>query len=236
MIVAHRGASDDAPENTLEAFCLAWSQNADAIEGDFRLTKDEQIVCIHDEDTSRTCGEKLIVAENTYVELSKLDASAYYKGDVAPQSIPLLSDIFKTIPNNKGIYIEVKCGPEIVPALITAIINSNLRKEQISIIAFDDSVVKAFKSVAPHIKANLLYDVALPVDISELLDRLKNTKADGLSSNNINSKELINAIIQASFEYHSWTVDDSKTAKKLLEWGVNSITTNRPGYLRQQLY
>ncbi len=236
MIVAHRGASDDAPENTLEAFRLAWSQNADAIEGDFRLTKDEQIVCIHDEDASRTCGEKLVVAESTYAELSKLDASAYFKGDLAPQSIPLLSDIFKTIPNNKGIYIEVKCGPEIVPALITAIIKSNLRKEQISIIAFDDSVVKAFKSVAPHIKANLLYDVALPVDSSELLDRLKNTKADGLSSNNINSKELINAIIQAGFEYHSWTVDDSKTANKLLEWGVNSITTNRPGYLRQQLY
>ncbi len=82
----------------------------------------------------------------------------------------------------------------------------------------------------------MLYDVALPVDSSELLDRLKNTKADGLSSNNINSKELINAIIQAGFEYHSWTIDDSKTANKLLEWGVNSITTNRPGYLRQQLY
>ena len=105
MIVAHRGASDDAPENTLDAFRLAWSQNADAIEGDFRLTKDEQIVCIHDEDTSRTCGEKLIVAENTYAELSKLDASAYFKGDLAPQSIPLLSDIFKTIPNN--IYIHI---------------------------------------------------------------------------------------------------------------------------------
>ena len=93
MIVAHRGASDDAPENTLEAFRLAWSQNADAIEGDFRLTKDEQIVCIHDEDTSRTCDEKLIVAESTYAELSKLDASTYYKGDLAPQSIPLLSEI-----------------------------------------------------------------------------------------------------------------------------------------------
>ena len=78
MIVAHRGASDDAPENTLEAFHLAWLQNADAIEGDFRLTKDEQIVCIHDEDTSRTCGKKLIVAESTYAELCQLDASKHF--------------------------------------------------------------------------------------------------------------------------------------------------------------
>ena len=68
MIVAHRGASEDAPENTLESFHLAWLQNADAIQGDFRLTKDEQIVCIHDEDTSRTCGEKMIGAESTYAE------------------------------------------------------------------------------------------------------------------------------------------------------------------------
>jgi len=235
MIVAHRGASKDAPENTLEAFRLAWLQNADAIEGDFRLTKDDQIVCMHDENTLRTCGEKLIVSESSYSELCRLDASFQFD-NIPSQSVPLLSDVFKTVPDNKDVYIEVKCGPEIVPALITAIINSNLRKEQISIIAFDTSVIKALKSVAPHIKANLLYDVALPVDSSELLDRLKNTKADGLGSNNMNSKELIDVITQAGFEYHSWTVDDSKTAKKLLEWGVNSITTNRPGYLKQQLY
>ena len=235
MIVAHRGASKDAPENTLEAFRLAWLQNADAIEGDFRLTKDDQIVCMHDENTLRTCGEKLVVSESSYSELCRLDASFQFD-NIPSQSVPLLSDVFKTVPDNKAVYIEVKCGPEIVPALITAIINSNLRKEQISIIAFDTSVIKALKSVAPHIKANLLYDVALPVDSSELLDRLKNTKADGLGSNNMNSKELIDVITQAGFEYHSWTVDDSKTAKKLLEWGVNSITTNRPGYLRQQLY
>ena len=235
MIVAHRGASKDAPENTLEAFRLAWLQNADAIEGDFRLTKDDQIVCMHDENTLRTCGEKLIVSESSYSELCRLDASFQFD-NIPSQSVPLLSDVFKTVSDNKAVYIEVKCGPEIVPALITAIINSNLRKEQISIIAFDTSVIKALKSVAPHIKANLLYDVALPVDSSELLDRLKNTKADGLGSNNMNSKELIDVITQAGFEYHSWTVDDYKTAKKLLEWGVNSITTNRPGYLKQQLY
>jgi len=159
MIVAHRGASDDAPENTLEAFRLAWLQNADAIEGDFRLTKDEQIVCIHDKDTSRTCDEKLLVAESSYVELSQLDASAHFKGDLAPQSIPLLSEVFKTIPSNKGIYIEIKCGPEIVPTLINWIVNANHRKEQISIIEFDNKVIKAFKLIAPHIKAHWLYDV-----------------------------------------------------------------------------
>jgi len=235
MIVAHRGASDDAPENTLEAFRLAWLQKADAIEGDFRLTKDEQIVCIHDEDTSRTCGEKLIVAESTYSELSQLDASVHFKGDLAPQSIPLLSEVFKTIPNNKGIYIEIECGPEIVPTLINWIVNSNLLKEQISIIAFDNQVIKAFKSIAPNIKAHWLYDVNRPVSSHKLLDSLRDIRADGLGSNNKSSQELVTSITKAGFEYHSWAIDDSQIAGQLLKWGATSITTNKPGYLRQQL-
>ena len=235
MIVAHRGASKEAPENTLEAFRLAWLQNADAIEGDFRLTKDNQIVCMHDEDTERTCGKKLIVSESSYAELSSLDTSFQFD-NIPSHSIPLLADVIKTIPENKVIYIEVKCGPEIVPALITTILNSNLNKEQISIISFDSDVIKAFKAIVPNIKANWLYDVASPVANNDLLDCLNNIKADGLGSNNIHSKKLVDIIVQAGFEYHSWTVDDIAIAKKLLQWGSASITTNRPGYLKQQLF
>ncbi len=235
MIVAHRGASDVSPENTLGAFHLAWLQNADAIEADFRLTKDEQIVCIHDEDTFRTCGEKLIVEESTYAELSHLNASTFLKGDLTPQPIPLLSDVFKTIPSNKGIYIEIKCGPEIFPKLINSIVSSNLQKEQISIIAFDTKVIKAFKSIAPDIKALWLYDVNESLSSSEFLEGLRDIKADGLSSNNTSSQEFVSNITRAGFEYHSWTIDDIITAEKLLKWGATSITTNKPGYLKKQL-
>ena len=66
MITANRGASHDAPENTLAAFKLAWKQQADAIEGDFRLTADGKIVCIHDADTRRTCGVNLVVADTPF--------------------------------------------------------------------------------------------------------------------------------------------------------------------------
>ena len=73
MITAHRGASDDAPENTLAAFRLAWQQGADAIEGDFRLSGDGVVVCIHDADTARTCGVKLPVADTPLARLRQLD-------------------------------------------------------------------------------------------------------------------------------------------------------------------
>ena len=76
-IVAHRGASLDAPENTLAAFRLAWSQGADAIEGDFRLTKDGRIACLHDDTTQRTAGLDLTVADSTLAELRELDVGSW---------------------------------------------------------------------------------------------------------------------------------------------------------------
>ena len=85
LIVAHRGASKRAPGNTLPAFELAWKQGADAIEGDFRLTKDGHVVCIHDETIKRTAGADLNVAQSTLSELRKLDVGAWFdpafKGD-----------------------------------------------------------------------------------------------------------------------------------------------------------
>ena len=65
LIVAHRGASRDAPSNTIPAFQLAWKQGADAIEGDFHLSKDGEIVCFHDADTKRVAGTQLVVRQST---------------------------------------------------------------------------------------------------------------------------------------------------------------------------
>ena len=73
QVIAHRGASYDAPENTLAAFRLAWQQGADGIEGDFYLTADGEIVCLHDSDTGRTGDRKLSVGQSTLAELRKVD-------------------------------------------------------------------------------------------------------------------------------------------------------------------
>ncbi len=78
MIVAHRGASGDAPENTLASFSLAWQQDADAIEGDFHLTSDGHIVCIHDSDTNRVSGTRLVINKSTLKELQELDIGSHF--------------------------------------------------------------------------------------------------------------------------------------------------------------
>ena len=116
-VVAHRGASHDAPENTLAAFNLAWQQNADAIEGDFFVTADRKIVCIHDDETSRLAGQKVFVEKSTAEQLRKLDVGKWKDPKWAGQKIPLLQEVLETIPKGKAIVIELKSKKRIVPVL-----------------------------------------------------------------------------------------------------------------------
>ena len=133
FIVAHRGASYDAPENTLAAFRLAWEQGADAIEGDFYLTADGQIVCIHDKTTKRVApGQpELTVAKSTLQELRQLDVGRWKADKFAEERIPTLKEVLAIVPRQKRIFVEIKCGPEIVPILQQQLSDSDLKPEQI---------------------------------------------------------------------------------------------------------
>jgi len=156
LIVAHRGASADAPENTLAAFQEAWRQGADAIEGDFRLTKDGKIITMHDDTTKRTTGRNLVVANTDWATLKSLDAGSWKGKSWRGEKIPLLSEVLASMPKGKEIFIEVKCGPEIVPALFKTIVRSKVTLKQITIISFDKEVIRAVKKREPQIKANWL--------------------------------------------------------------------------------
>ena len=235
LIVAHRGASADAPENTLPAFNLAWEQGADAIEGDFYLSKDGTIVCIHDGDTKRTSGVTNVIAETTLKNLRKLDVGLWKDEQWKGTQIPTLAEVFKTIPAEKKIYIEVKIGPEIIQPLLKEIEKSGLQDEQIVIISFNPKVVHAAKVHAPQFKAFLLAGLKedesgkMDPSIEKILAVLKQTGADGLSSNwNVINQSFIQHVIDAGYEYHVWTVNDLETAQRFKKWGAKSITTDVP--------
>ena len=98
-IIAHRGASHDAPENTLAAVRLGWKRNADAVEVDVYLSKDGKIVVIHDENTKRTTGHDGLVHKMTWAQLRQLDAGSWKNKKFKGEPIPLLSHLLETIPN-----------------------------------------------------------------------------------------------------------------------------------------
>jgi glycerophosphoryl diester phosphodiesterase len=233
LIVAHRGASFVAPENTLPAFELAWEQGADAIEGDFLLTKDNQIVCIHDKTTKRLTEQNLAVAESTLEQLKTLDVGSWKNKKYTGTQIPTISEVFATVPNGKNLFVEVKCGPEIITYLIKEIQKSDLKMDQVRLICFNKEVIKVFKEAMPAYKAYWLTGFkkkngSWNPSLEEVLVTLKACKADGLDSQHTIPPEFSEAVLGAGFEWHAWTINDLVTAERLAKRNIYSITTDRP--------
>lgn len=244
MIIAHRGASHDAPENTLAAFRLAWRQGADGIEGDFRLTEDGHIVCMHDATTRRTTDQNLSVAESTMAQLQRLDAGSWKGPPWRQERIPTLDQVLATVPQGKQIFIEVKCGPEILPALKETLKQSRLTAGQVAVISFDQTVIAEAKRQLPHLKAFWLTGLkkaetshALSPTVEEILDILLDLHADGvdLAAHPPIDQHFVDELGRANKTCHVWTVDDLPRAQWFCALGIESLTTNQPGWLRQQL-
>jgi len=243
VIVAHRGASKHAPENTIPAFKLAWEQGADAIEGDFQLTKDGAIVCIHDKDTKRVSGVKKLVEDMTLEGLRKLDVGVWFGEKWKGTLIPTISEVFATVPSGKKIYVEIKSGPEIISKFFEELAKSGLKKNQVVVISFNKDVIRNLKTKNAGIKAFWLSDFkkdnfsgGIKPSLNEVIGVLKETGADGFSSTHkLIDSAFIKAIQKEGFEYHVWTVDDPETALRFKRLGAKSITTNLPGYIKKSL-
>jgi glycerophosphoryl diester phosphodiesterase len=242
FIVGHRGASRDAPENTLASFELAWRQGADAIEGDFRLTSDEHIVCIHDDNTARTAGVKRSVANSTLAELQELDVGAWHSPKYTGARIPTLEEVLSTIHGRRRIYIEVKCGEEIVDPLVSVLEHSRIDCRQITVISFDSKVIHELKAATQNYKAMLLVHFKKDLaggtrpKLKSILSRLNDIRGDGLSTHtDCVTEDFVHAVMDAGYEHHVWTVDNPETAKCFASWGTRSVTTNIPGEIRDRL-
>jgi len=245
MIVAHRGASAEAPENTLASFTLAWQRGADAVEGDFYLTRDGQIVTIHDKTTGRTANRDISVPNSTLAELKQLDFGSWKSSQYRGERIPTLGEVLAVVRAGKKIFIEVKCGPEIVPRLRQVLAESGLDSQQTVVIAFDQNVIAAVKKHLPRIKAFWLVGYRRDKKTGiwspsprQVLATLKSIKADGLDTQDnrrIVNEAFVEKLRAANMEFHVWTVDDATAARYYQRLGVDSITTNRPREMRAVL-
>ena len=188
-IVAHRGASFDAPENTVAAMELAFEQGADGVEADFYLSSDGEIVCIHDKDTQRTAGVKHVIVETPLAELRKLDVGSWKDEKYRGERIPTFAEIAETIPDGKKFIIELKVGPEIVAPLKEALAKTDLKDEQILIICFNENTVAECKKVLPNLKCHWLTGYKQDENtgewkptLAEVVATLERSQADGLGT------------------------------------------------------
>ena len=240
-IIAHRGASYDAPENTMAAFRLAWEQKCDAIELDVHLTKDGRLAVIHDANTKRTAGADKPVAQQTLAELRALDAGSWKGPRWAGEKIPTLDEVLETVPEGKQAVIEIKCGAEALPELERVVAASGRKPEQLVLIGFGYATMQAAKARLGHLKALWLVSARPgkegPVPtLDEMIEKARTARFDGL---NLDYHFPIDAAFvakaNAAGPLYTWTVDDAEAAKRLVQAGVVGITTNRPAWMREKL-
>lgn len=242
-IIAHRGASHDAPENTLAAFRLGWQQGAEANELDIHQTMDGQIVVIHDGSTKRTTGIDKPVSEQTLFELRLQDAGSWKGSRFVDEPIPTLAEALETMPAGKRTFIEIKCGREVLSELDRVLTASGKRPEQLVIIGFNYDTMAAAKKLLPHLQVYWIVDYKpaakseeLP-KLSELIDKARLAGLDGLdlSWKFPLDRQAVAEVHAQKLQLYTWTVDDAAMAARLVAAGVDGITTNRPQWLREQL-
>lgn len=267
-VVAHRGSGtgtvepQSAPENTLPAFEAAWAEGADACELDAHLTRDGEIVVIHDETTGRTCDTDLVVAEHTLAELRRLDAGGFKGARWAGTRLPSLEEVLATIPQGRRLFVEIKTGPVIVPRLREVVSAAGRDPAQVVFISFELETIGKVKALMPRHAClllvsfewdatvgqwNLAYDESRPdrqtfrtvwrkpADLDWLVGVTRAAGLDGLDVSQAQPDGFFLKMRAAGLPWAVWTVDDPNAALAMAVKGAASITTNKPAYLRRLL-
>lgn len=238
-IVAHRGASHDAPENTLPAFRRAWELGVECVELDVHLTRDGEVVVMHDATTKRIGGRDRRIDEQTLAELRELDVGGWKNPAFANERIPLLADVLATTPRGRTVFVEIKSGPTTVDAVAKVIEKANVRARgaNVALQAFDAPTLAALAKAVPEAPA--YWTVDPPMDGSDppkplpypttLIDDAKRHGFPGLALLYSSvTDELLAAAKAANIEIDVWTIND---APELASWharGVRWVETDRP--------
>lgn len=224
---------------------LAWQQDADAVEVDIHLSKDNEIVVVHDRNAKRTGGLNKNINELDIHELKQLDFGSWKGAEWSGEKIPLLRDVLESVPKGKGLFVEVKCGPEIIEPLAILLNQNIVPLSNIVIMHFDLYTLSKLKNEFPDNEILFLYEF-LPFFISYQRKKLLNNVVSNARENNFHGVnienipefdiEFINICRANKLKTYCWVVNDPARAKYLIDSGIDGITTDRPGWLKNQLH
>ena len=233
--IAHRGESQDAPENTLASVNLAWERGVPAVEIDVRVSRDGLPVVIHNATTGHMAGTDWRVSRRTHAELKTLDFGKRHGGALGGERMPILDDILDTVPAGGRLLVEIKAGLETVEPIRKAIAGSRARPEQIVLIAFKRMILIAAAQAMPKCEASWI------VDLRRHQSKPTNTTANRLASlvhrSGLNSIDLgvdltcdlsiVPALHRHDLLIYSWTVNNLTQARRLVAAGIDGITCDR---------
>lgn len=237
-ILAHRGASYNAPENTIPAFELAMENGADGVELDVHLSRDGELVVIHDERVDRTTNGKGFVKDFTLDELKSLDAS-YGKEGFENSRIPTLDEVYDLFAyTGHVINVEIKTDIIDYPGICEKLLkleDDMHMNGRIIYSSFNHYTIRNLLDMRPDAKTGLLYMsiVHSPWNYAQQLG------AACLHPHFITlskTPQMIKNCIARGIETNVWTVDDPSWMRTLADQGATSIITNRPDYARTIIF
>lgn len=252
LVIAHRGASYAAPENTFAAFDLAIREGADGIEFDVRLSRDRVPVVIHDSTLRRTARLASRVSSLTAAELSEIDVGSWFnairpraaRDAYADERVHALREVLERFgQKSRALYVEMKfdAGEDFAPLAraVAAEVRAESLFKRVVVESFSHEALLEVKRVAPSIRTSALFErrAARPFPSSRrIVEEAIECEADEIALQlSLARRTLIEAAHEARLPVVVWTADASYWAKRARELRIHALITNRPGKMRASL-
>ncbi len=233
LLIAHRGASALAPENTIAAFDRAIELKADFIEIDVQMTKDGELVIIHDVTVDRTTNGKGKVKDFTYEEIALLDAGSWYSERFAGERIPKLSTIIENYQGKIGILIELK-KPSLYPGMTEQLANMlnipqivEIKNHPIIVQSFNHQEIKKFHTLLPTIPKGIIISDTSRISKKKIQELNEYISFVCINKNSVN-KNFLKFAKQMNWQVFTWTVSTNEMDKYTKRFNVDGIVTNHP--------
>lgn len=240
QVWAHRGWSAAYPENTLPAFGAALALGVDGIELDVHLTRDHEIIVVHDARLERTTDGTGNIAEYTLDELKQLDAGWWFHPSFGGTGMPTLTEVLSLVRNHNtaiALNIEIKVGEAVYPDLETMVWRQVLDfglEQQTLVSSFHHGLLAGLKRQFPAAPIGLLLPGELPAWPGRYA---KERDAAALHPHHpVVDKETVARCHADNVAVHVWTVNDFVDMQRLVNTGVDAIITNHPDVLMAILH
>ncbi len=229
-IIAHRGASASAPENTLASIQRAIDEGTDWVEIDVQETADGEVVVFHDSDFMKLAGVNRKLWEVTVEELQDIDVGSSFSSEFSDQRVPTLAQVLEMCKGKAGVDIELKYygHDQQLEQRVIDLVESQAMTDQVMFMSLKLDAVKKMKSLRPEWKSGLLLSVSLG-DLSGM-------QADFLAINaNFASRTMVRKAHELGKQVYVWTVNDPVTMAVMIGRGVDGLITDKPGLAKQVL-
>lgn len=226
--VAHRGASGEAPENTIASFKRAIAQGADVIETDAQLSKDKEIVLLHDETVERTTDGRGRVCELTLKELKSLDAGSWFGKKFSGERIPTLSEAIAIVRGKAKLDIELKGKDPLLPKEVVNLLKKETFIKKAIVSSFNHFFLKEVKRLESPIITGLLFATPLQERKWKWADLI-------LPRYNLITEDLVEKAHSKGLKIIAWTVDNPEEIRRLIDLEVDGIASNYPALLTRIL-